>query len=579
MRYTRRFWPFCCVAVFALCGWACEEPGLPRVADVEKANATPVADAGADREIIVGTRIALNGAGSSDLEGARLTYHWEIVRKPSGSNLILIEADQQGFEFVPDRPGLFIFQLHVNDGQLNSAPDQVIVTALNQRPFAKPVFFGIPEVGRSVSLDGSRSSDGDGHELTFHWQIISKPDGSQSDIANQLAVKTELRLDATGVYVLHLLVTDGFETSEPAIIVIDVSDQASPNPQPTVNLPPVAEAGKDILIHNPGVYALDGSASYDPNNDGLFYKWELIAKPPTSQAHVMNGQSSKSQLSVDIRGDYVVQLVVRDTLGLSHSDTVVVTTKHGGLFCADCHNGTNGVGDEAHPSEQFTYSDCGRCHSARFWYMGSQLPGSVYSLVMDQAAQRYKHDGVVSGCAKCHGKFPQKIFARHPVTSSRCQACHTKFSWKTSLRLEHTKALGTCRNCHDYLAVHGHVPTEKDCQFCHVKTDWTSLYGSSAHETTYDTLCFDCHIDTNHYLENTVHNGTSDLCERCHSKLDWLSVFIDHTQYANDCSVCHSGNFVPGKPDSHIQTTELCHACHAVTHFSPVLTLDESQRL
>jgi hypothetical protein len=45
------------------------------------------------------------------------------------------------------------------------------------------------QVNQTVSLDGSRSSDIDGDELTFHWTLLSKPTGSTATLSSTTAVR------------------------------------------------------------------------------------------------------------------------------------------------------------------------------------------------------------------------------------------------------------------------------------------------------------------------------------------------------------------------------------------------------
>ena len=99
------------------------------LSSVSHENQLPIANAGVDKAVEESTVVALDGSGSSDPDGDSLTYLWTMVSKPAGSNAVLSNATVVNPTFVADEIGDYEFQLVVNDGQVDSLPDTVIISA------------------------------------------------------------------------------------------------------------------------------------------------------------------------------------------------------------------------------------------------------------------------------------------------------------------------------------------------------------------------------------------------------------------------------------------------------------------
>jgi hypothetical protein len=81
----------------------------------------------------------------------------------------------------------------------------------NSAPTA--VITGENEIGTGgvVTLDGSGSSDPDGDELTFSWQLLEKPTASNATLSSSSSVSVEFTADQAGSYKVRLTVSDGTE--------------------------------------------------------------------------------------------------------------------------------------------------------------------------------------------------------------------------------------------------------------------------------------------------------------------------------------------------------------------------------
>jgi hypothetical protein len=121
-------------------------------------------------------------------------------------------------------------------------------------------------------------------------------------------------------------------TAPPAYVYITLTDRRcnktyTSNPAST-NLKPVANAGADQTVHTGSLVTLDGSGSSDPDgNYPLAYAWAITLKPAGSAAALTNPTAVNPSFTADLPGDYEIQLVVTDSLGLSSDPaTVKVST-------------------------------------------------------------------------------------------------------------------------------------------------------------------------------------------------------------------------------------------------------------
>jgi hypothetical protein len=288
----------------------------PDDVEISTRNTAPVANAGADAAAAVGETVAIDGSGSSDLDGDVLTYAWTLTSAPAGSLAAIDTPTAVAPHFTLDRAGTYVAQLIVNDGTVASAADTVVVTTRNSAPVARAGADRAAVAGQRVPLDGSASSDPDGSPLTFSWALVAVPPGSAAVLLNPLAPAPWFVADRDGLYVAQLIVSDGQLSSNPDTVSIS-----------TTNAAPTANAGADqIDVPVGGAVTLDGGASSDPDGQPLAYLWSLVARPQGSVAALSNGSSATPTLILDRPGDYVAQLVVRDGLLDSAPDTVLVRT-------------------------------------------------------------------------------------------------------------------------------------------------------------------------------------------------------------------------------------------------------------
>jgi hypothetical protein len=193
------------------------EPDAVRVV-VSAVNAPPVAVITASSSVVVGTRVQLSAASSTDSNRDALTYRWSLLNKPmkatgalADSAAVLSSATLVNPLFTADVAGVYVLSLVVNDGLVNSEPVTVAVTAsaLNLPPVANAGAEQVVAVAAPVTLSGSASTDPNGDTLTYQWSLTTRPNLSTAALTNPNTVGPTFTPDLAGFYVATLTVNDG----------------------------------------------------------------------------------------------------------------------------------------------------------------------------------------------------------------------------------------------------------------------------------------------------------------------------------------------------------------------------------
>jgi hypothetical protein len=191
------------------------------------ANVAPVALASTSQPVVLtGTRVNLDGTGSSDANNDTLTYAWTLVSRPYNSGAALSVAASAVPTFLADQPGTYVFSLITSDGKLFS--NTSIVTVLAGNGNLQPTASGgnaantniAVTLGNSANLDGSQSSDPNGDKLSYSWAMVFKPATSTAVLLGTTGPKTAFVPDLAGVYVVSLIVNDGRISSDPVYMTV-----------------------------------------------------------------------------------------------------------------------------------------------------------------------------------------------------------------------------------------------------------------------------------------------------------------------------------------------------------------------
>lgn len=287
----------------------------PQAAVVRLAESPPTAEAGPDQTVLIGDSVTLDGSGSSDRDGDRLSFGWSFTQVPASSSATLDGTTSLTPSFVVDAPGEYVVELVVNDGAADSAPDTVTISTENSAPAAHAGYDQTVSVGETAILDGSGSSDVDGDLLSHVWALIRAPPASSTTLVDVTSVRPSLLVDTEGSYVVALIVRDGAVDSTPGTVTISTENSA-----------PVADAGPDQSVPVGENTMLDGAGSSDVDGDLLAFTWSLTTTPPGSNATLSNPRAVRPSFITDVPGLYVAQLMVNDGVVDGTPDTVLIST-------------------------------------------------------------------------------------------------------------------------------------------------------------------------------------------------------------------------------------------------------------
>ena len=300
-------------------------------------NAPPKAHAGPDRTYGSAAPVTLDGSGSSDTTGT-FTYAWartEGADSGDAAAVTLAGANTASPTFTaetlasgaPDVSYGFTLTVTDADGIEATNTVKITVTSGNVPPVAEAGPNQRLKTGGTVTLDGSGSMDPDalaGETLTYGWLRATGADEGSGDpvtLSNPAIAGPTFTAEtpdagaADDTYGFTLTVTDADSESHADQVKI------------TVNAPPKADAGDDLIQDSGTLVTLDGSGSSDTT--GTFtHAWvrttgdtvtlsDSTAAEPTFTAPVLEAG--------DADAEYVFTLTVTDADGVTDEDTVMVT--------------------------------------------------------------------------------------------------------------------------------------------------------------------------------------------------------------------------------------------------------------
>jgi hypothetical protein len=230
-------------------------------------NNAPVAAAGNDQNVTIDMSVTLDGSGSSDADGAIVSYLWVqtsgTVVTVTGSTLVTATFTAP----IVATTDTLTFDLTVTDNGGATHTDAINVTVTNQAPVADA---GLPQTVRKddvVMLDGSASVDPDGMGLTFSWLQTGGLAVTLDNTGISLPSFTAPTVLAVELLTFELTVSDGGITvTDTVVITVNGCIDGDLNCDGVVNI-----VDLNLVLSHFGQISTDGG--WDPfadsNGDGV----------------------------------------------------------------------------------------------------------------------------------------------------------------------------------------------------------------------------------------------------------------------------------------------------------------------
>ena len=179
----------------------------------------------------------------------------------------------------------------------------------------------VVNVGNTVNLDASASTDANSDPLSYAWTLTAVPTGSTAlnTLTNAASSIATFGADKAGTYTAEVAVSDGKATTNATLTIIVTTP-------PPANTPPVAKAA----IANPTATTigqtvqLDSTGSTDSDGNPIAYTWTLTV-PPGSSTTLSDSKIANPTFKPDLGGTYTAQLIVNDGMADSTPATATIS--------------------------------------------------------------------------------------------------------------------------------------------------------------------------------------------------------------------------------------------------------------
>ncbi|MEJ6473668.1 PKD domain-containing protein [Pseudoalteromonas piscicida] len=288
---------------------------------IEPTNHAPTAVITPFKERVVkNEQVTLSAKDSSDPDGDRLYYKWQVTSANNALDFRLNNPEGQSAIFEGRDYGTFTISLTVHDGKDYSETVTKQIEVYDDRPELKALLDApeTAEVNDFITLNAEASMQYNFATPIFSFDSI--PAGSKVKLPQSMAYISFFIPDVAGEYKVRFTLKDRNSDRTASVVkTITVSEKPAQTGKVTTlfygdrNAPPVLNIVPGPLLNTFTLTEQEFIAEVqDPEGAQVELHWKWLNKPAASQATIVTEANNRASTRFDVAGLYIVQADASD---------------------------------------------------------------------------------------------------------------------------------------------------------------------------------------------------------------------------------------------------------------------------
>lgn len=223
------------------------------------------------------SRVQFN-ANSNDPDGGNVVHRWSVTSKPVASTASLTNAGTAtpSIAFGNEKDiGTWVFRLEVDDDEGETRSYSLQFTVPNVPPIFEISGASQVVVQKNIQLGVTSTTDVDGGNLTFSWDVLQAPAGATPGVVNGYSTQPSISIPTTGKEVGTWRFRVTGRDNEGASVSKEITVTVV-NIKPRIQLSGATHVDEGNPIH------LETSILDDEDGGSLTFKWEVVQAPQSA---------------------------------------------------------------------------------------------------------------------------------------------------------------------------------------------------------------------------------------------------------------------------------------------------------
>lgn len=251
-------------------------------------------------------------ANSGDPDGGTLVHRWSVISKPAAALSALANPGTANptIAFGNEKDiGTWAFRLEVDDNEGETRSYSVQFTVPNVPPSFEISGASQVVVQKNIQLGVTSTTDGDGGNLTFTWDILQAPAGATPAAANGYSTQSSISIPTTGKEVGTWRFRVTGRDNEGASLSREITVTVV-NIKPRIQMSGATHVDEGNPIH------LETTILDDEDGGLLTFKWEVVQAPQSAGVMVPSVLSTSAALDrtvgQSVPGTWIFRLTATD---------------------------------------------------------------------------------------------------------------------------------------------------------------------------------------------------------------------------------------------------------------------------